>query len=82
MKQNNEKALLTNYNLNQINTTTEQTLNSKDVCNILQCSISTLDKMCMKNKIEYFKVGGVNSKRIFKLSEVERILNGGVVPSI
>lgn len=82
MAQNTKQPLLTNYKLNHINITTEQTLNSKDVCNILQCSISTLDKMCMKNKIEYFKVGGVNSKRIFKLSEVERILNGGVVPAI
>ena len=67
---------------NEINIIKEQTLNSKDVCNILQCSISTLDKMCMKNKIEYFKIGGVNSKRIFKVSEVERILNGGIVPAI
>ena len=82
MAKNTKQPLLTNYNLNQINITTEQTLNSKDVCNILQCSISTLDKMCMKNKIEYFKVGGVNSKRIFKVSEVERILNGGIVPAI
>ena len=82
MGKNIKKPLLTNYNQNENNISTEQTLNSRDVCNILQCSISTLDKMCMKNKIEYHKIGGVNSKRIFKVSEVERILNGGIVPAI
>ena len=41
-----------------------------------------MQKKVHELKIEYFKVGGINSKRIFKLSEVERILNGGVVPSI
>ena len=82
MGKNIKKPLLTNYNQNEITIIKEQTLNSRDVCNILQCSISTLDKMCMKNKIEYFKIGGVNSKRIFKVSEVERILNGGIVPAI
>ena len=80
--QTETKANLTKSKKNEITLITEQTLNSKDVCNILQCSISTLDKMCMKNKIEYFKIGGVNSKRIFKVSEVERILNGGIVPAI
>lgn len=80
--QTERKANINQIKTNESNIIEGQTLNSKDVCNILQCSISTLDKMCMKNKIEYFKVGGVNSKRIFKLSEVERILNGGVVPAI
>ena len=80
--QTERKANINQIKKNEITLIKDQTLNSKDVCNILQCSISTLDKMCMKNKIEYFKVGGVNSKRIFKLSEVERILNGGVVPAI
>ena len=80
--QTETKANINQIKKNEITLIKEQTLNSKDVCNILQCSISTLDKMCMKNKIEYFKIGGVNSKRIFKVSEVERILNGGIVPAI
>ncbi len=80
--QTERKANINQIKKNEITLIKDQTLNSKDVCNILQCSISTLDKMCMKNKIQYFKVGGVNSKRIFKVSEVERILNGGIVPAI
>jgi len=62
-------------NKKDIDLTCEQLLDTKGVCSLLHISKSTLDKWCMDNKIEYYKLGNANSKRVFRISEIERFLN-------
>ena len=67
-----------NHDIDEAHVVVQKPLKSE----VFSLSASTSDIFLDENKIEYHKIGGVNSKRIFKVSEVERILNGGIVPAI
>ena len=45
-------------------------LNKKDVCNILNISSSSLNRLISKSRIGYFKIGGANSSVKFKITDL------------
>ena len=49
-------------------------LNKKDVCDILDISSATLNRLISKSNIGYFKMGGANSSVRFKVTDVIRFI--------